>query len=305
MLTDKLPMKIEQIIVLHLYKNKKVSLQGIGIFSLDPSFSPGDDAGDIVKLLPTPVTFAYDPKAAEDTSLIDTIIKYTNKLKPLASADLDSFLSWQKQLLNINMAFNLGDIGELQKTAQGVLQFTPRQQPVSKVNSINPEKATKEGRSIAPKNNPIGVRRGKKLVPAAIALVFAGLTAWAFYEFGREHEPGNKNSSQKTRLTTPGNKLITGRKDTLKSTVTLNKVETKNVNDPTVFKIVFLKTPIKEQAMKTLDDIYSFGHSAIMYSTGSGYKIAMPFNRPLNDTSKIKDSLNRYNSLINGSVEKE
>src|SRR4051812_44177272 len=116
-------MKIEQLIVFHLYQNKEVTLQGIGTFRLEPSISVPADPPHPIILLQTPITFEYNPKAVEDSSLVDTIQLHTKKLKSLASADLDSFLHSQKQLLNINMAFNVGDIGTLYKTAHGTFGF--------------------------------------------------------------------------------------------------------------------------------------------------------------------------------------
>ncbi len=85
-------MKIEQVIVLHLFNNKVVTLQGIGTFRLDPSVSlPADIEKDNV-IPENAASFEYNPKATEDDSLIDSIVKHTTKIKPLASADLDSFL---------------------------------------------------------------------------------------------------------------------------------------------------------------------------------------------------------------------
>ena len=37
------------------------------------------------------VSFHYDPKVGEGRTIVDFIVEHTKKIKPLASADLDSF----------------------------------------------------------------------------------------------------------------------------------------------------------------------------------------------------------------------
>ena len=292
-------MKIEQLIVFHLYQNKEVTLQGIGTFRLDPNISVSADPARPMPLPETAITFEYNPKAVEDPSLVDTIQLHTKKLKPLASADLDSFLHSQKQLLNINMAFNLGDIGTLYKTAQGTFGFVPFQTPASISNAKRSGKTNKAISSILHKYNTNEIKQRKKLFPLIVIITFGiGLTLSLVYLLAVNDAPV-KFPDQKKPIATSGNKDTTVPGQTIKAT------NSKNIPVKYVFKVVFLSTRHKDEALKSLSEISGFGHDAIMYLSDSLYKIGIPFNRPLSDTSQIKDSLNRYNSLANGAVEAE
>src|SRR6266705_847795 len=82
-----LKVKIEQVIVLHLYNNKQVSLQGIGVFKLDNFVPNQTDPDKELVIPPNSISFEYNPKATEDPSLIDSIVLNTKKIKPLATSD--------------------------------------------------------------------------------------------------------------------------------------------------------------------------------------------------------------------------
>src|SRR5688500_4083762 len=135
-----LKLKIDQVIVLHLFNNKQVTLQGIGTFRLDPSVSlPADSQKELV-IPENAITFEYNPKATEDESLIESIVEHTTKIKPLASADLDSFLMLGRQFLNIGKPFTLNGLGTLDKAQAAQLIFIPGQFITPKIESPNPLK---------------------------------------------------------------------------------------------------------------------------------------------------------------------
>src|SRR5882757_6145098 len=104
-------MKIEQLLVEHFYIAKQVTLQGIGTFTLSPDFiMPADSDKDIV-LPENAVSFQYNSRAKEDEALIDYIVQQSRKMKPLASADLESYLMLASQFLNIGKPFIINGIG--------------------------------------------------------------------------------------------------------------------------------------------------------------------------------------------------
>ncbi|MEI9956750.1 MAG: hypothetical protein WDM90_10715 [Ferruginibacter sp.] len=66
-------------------------------------------------------------------------------------------------------------------------------------------------------------------------------------------------------------------------------------NDGYTFKIVFKVTTNKADALSKMNTMILRKHKIIMYTADSvTYKLAEPFNLPLTDTAKIKDSLNRF-----------
>ncbi len=109
-------LKIEQVIVQQLYSSKKITLQGIGTFSLDSSVSLPVDSEKAMVIPENAIHFDYNPKVGEDEPLIDAIVQHTKKIKPLASADLDSFLMLGRQFLNIGKPFTIGGLGTLDKS---------------------------------------------------------------------------------------------------------------------------------------------------------------------------------------------
>ena len=93
-------MKIEQLIVQHLYISKQVTLQGIGTFRLDPSvILPANEKEKDFIIPDNAFKFEYNLRAEEDEALIQYIVQHTRKILPLASADLDSYVMLAKQFL--------------------------------------------------------------------------------------------------------------------------------------------------------------------------------------------------------------
>ncbi|MGH2649304.1 MAG: hypothetical protein ACRDE8_17120 [Ginsengibacter sp.] len=114
-------MKIEQALVLYLLKNKQVSLQGIGTFKIDGAIPDSTDSDKPFVIPAEAISFSYDPRTKEEDDLIDFIVVNTKKIKPLASADLDSFLTLGRQFLNIGKPFTIQNLGTLEKLTSGEL----------------------------------------------------------------------------------------------------------------------------------------------------------------------------------------
>jgi uncharacterized protein with PQ loop repeat len=297
-------MKIEQIIVLHLIKNKQVTLQGIGTFLLDPSiFSPLENP--LITLPAHAITFSYDANAAEDAALVDSIVNYTKKLRPLASSDLESFLNWQKQLLTINLPFTLEGIGVLQKNALGQIVFIPDKPIARKNETTNKERANKEINSLI---NTFGIIKAKyaaKVLKITFIIIAMGLVSFAAYQYMSKQKSETKISQQKTPTVKPGTKAESPKNNIAKPKPLVKTVTAATANKTPAFKIVFYETKVQADAQRKLNEIYGFGHSVTMFSNDSSYKVAMPFNRPLTDTAYVTDSLNKYYSLGKGIVEVE
>ena len=72
--------KIEQLIVQHLYNSKQVTLQGIGTIHLDPSVSIPQEGDKVATVPENAFSFEYNLKAGEDEALIDFIVQQTRKI---------------------------------------------------------------------------------------------------------------------------------------------------------------------------------------------------------------------------------
>jgi hypothetical protein len=106
-------LKISPLLAQYLYTNGKLDLPGIGTFLLDnPSVIPVADNKNKPALLEG-VSFQQNKQTKEDPELIAYISAQSGKIKPLASADLESHLELAKQFLNMGKPFLFEGIGTL------------------------------------------------------------------------------------------------------------------------------------------------------------------------------------------------
>jgi nucleoid DNA-binding protein len=290
--------KIEQALVLYLLKHKQISLQGIGIFKIDAIIPESTDSDKPFMIPADAVSFTYDPKVREDNELIDFIVQNTKKIKPLASADLDSFLTLGRQFLNIGKPFTIQNLGTLEKLNNGDLEFKPgpliQKVEVPKL-KIEDEGAEQHEENLfndykrAPSNNNRAL-----LVIFVIIILIAG--AWAAWYFGFKKNDTEKVTTTDNIIPIADTMGISKKNDSLAATQKLtdsNNIQ-KNPADSFTFKVVVRETRDKEVAIARLAILKSFGREVIMYTTDSiTYKVAEPFMLPLSDTTKILDSLNK------------
>ena len=84
-------MKLEHLLIQYFYTSKELSLQGIGKFLLSQDLVLPPDTEKEVVMPENAIGFEFNIKATEDEGLISYIVENTKKIRPLASADLDSF----------------------------------------------------------------------------------------------------------------------------------------------------------------------------------------------------------------------
>jgi hypothetical protein len=244
------------------------------------------------------ITFVYNPKVGEDEALINAIVIHTKKIKPLASADLDSFLMLGRQFLNIGKPFIVEGLGTLDKAQTGELIFMPGQFITPKIEAPKAlkENENEEKSGLFPDYDSEVNTSGRKTLFIIIAIIILGLGAWAAYYFLIK----TRNANQQVNETMPVQETA----DT-----TAVKIDTSIAkpiaNDGYTFKIVFKETKNKQEAQNTYNKFTDYGHKIIMYTNDSvTYKVAEPFTLSLSDTTRIKDSLNKYYYLGKARVEK-
>lgn len=284
-------LKIEQVLVLQLYSSKKITLQGIGIFSLDGSVSLPADSDKGIVLPDNAITFDYNPKVGEDEALINAIVQHTKKIKPLASADLDSFLMLGRQFLNIGKPFIIEGLGTLDKAQTGELVFIPGHFITPKIEAPKAlkENENEEKSGLFPDYDSEVSNNGRRTLFIIIALIILSIAGGAVYYFLHQ----KSNQEEEVNETQPAQNTIADSAATIKKDTTI--VTKTLANDGYSFKIVFKETKDKDEAQKTLNKYREYGHKVIMYTSDSvTYKVAEPFSLPLADTAHIKDSLNKY-----------
>lgn len=300
-------MKIEHLLVQHFYNTKQVTLQGVGTFNLSADFIlPADNDKDH-SIPPGAISFQYNPKATEDEALISFIVQQTRKIKPLASADLESYLMLASQFLNIGKPFKIDGIGILEKNQLGEFTFTQEGEFMTSLKEeIQLQVREKSGDDISftSKSKPSGSNNTKKIAGIlALLVIVAAMVVGGFYLVTKSKtEPVNYIAP----LTEPSRIIIvdTIKKDSIPA-VTQNPVPAPaTAAGAYTFKIVFKVTTNKAAAIDKMNTLVYRGHKVIMYTADSvTYKLAEPFSLPLSDTAKIKDSLNRFYYLGKATVE--
>ncbi|WP_462255500.1 hypothetical protein [Ferruginibacter sp.] len=287
-------MKIEQLLVQHFYNTKTVTLQGIGTFTLSPDFvMPMDSDKDIV-LPENAVSFKYNSRATEDESLIDYIVQQTRKIKPLASADLESYLMLGSQFLNIGKPMKIEGIGMLEKNQLGEYQFLQGQFINTKTEQaeIKLKEKSREDISFGNEAKPAANKKTIAIAAAIAVVAFISLAAWYFYT--REKDSVTETIVEQSVPT------VTPAQDTLK--IDTNKIATQLKPDSIspvtpqangyTFKVVIKNYPSLFLAQKSYNRLTSYGYKLLLYTADSViYKVAMPLTKPLIDTTRARDSV--------------
>lgn len=300
-------MKIEHLLVQHFYNTKQVTLQGVGTFNLSPDFiMPADNDKD-QSIPPGAISFQYNPKAVEDDALINFIVQQTRKIKPLASADLESYLMLASQFLNIGKPFKIDGIGMLEKNQSGEFTFTQEGQFMTSLKEeIQLQVREKSGDDISftSKSKPSGNNNSKKIAGIlALLVIVAGIVIGGFYLATKSKTEPVTYIAPVTEPTSI--KVVdTIKKDSIPVVPQNPAPVTAATTGGYTFKIVFKVTTNKTAAIDKMNTLVYRGHKVIMYTADSvTYKLAEPFTLPLSDTAKIKDSLNRFYYLGKAKVE--
>ena len=292
-------MKIEQLLVQHFYNNREVTLQGMGTFTLSADFVMPKENDKDAEIPDNTISFKYNAKATADSALVDYIVQQTRKMKSLAAADLDSYLVLGKQFLNIGKPFKIDGMGVLVKNQQGDLEFTKGHSFHTKLEAtpvaLKEKKENPEISFASETKKPEGGSK-KGLVIAAIIIGLGLIAAAAWYFLIRKNEPEKIVDMPVVTIDTPTT--------TIPDTVSLIPAKILPAGDGYTFKVVFLVTTDSAAAVLKMNVFTARQHKIIMYKKDSvNYQLAEPFTLPLTDTTRIKDSLNRYYYLGKAFIE--
>jgi len=294
--------KIEQALVLYLLKHKQISLQGIGTFKIDGPIPENTDNDKPFVIPPDSISFVYDPKIREDQDLVDFIVQNTKKIKPLASADLDSFLTLGRQFINIGKPFTIKNLGTLEKARSGELTFKPgplierAEVPGPKIEDAGAEPHEENLFNDYQTQSPDNGRT--LLIILIIIVVVAG--AWAAWHFGFKTNNEQPVSDTTQSIVPITDSLADSAKidsaALVKKITDSNSIVQRSSSDTFTFKIVVKETSSKDVALATFQRLKNYGRKVIMYTDDDSltYKVAHPFMLPLSDTTRVLDSLNKY-----------
>jgi hypothetical protein len=295
-----LALKIPQLLIQYLYKNRKMSLPGFGIFTLDKSVVLPEENDRTLSSLPNAVQFQNANIPTADKELITFICESTGKIKPLAIADLDSYLNLGSEMLNIGKPFYLEGIGTISKNKSGKFDFTPGEYSLIKDPTVSSDHHRKKTfHSDKASLNPPSPSQSRTILKLAAVLVALIIVGWGGYVMYKKtgvavDRPSDTQSTQQViPVTTDSSTAAQPARDTLKTVAA--SVPSANISsEPALYKWIILATEDKEHALKRYRQLISYDLKAFLYQKDSTYfKVYFQFPALANDTSRIKDSLKR------------
>ncbi len=291
-------MKLEQLIVQHLYNSKSVTLQGIGTIHLDPAVTLPQEADKNSTVPENAFSFDYNLRAGEDVALIDFIVQQTRKIKPLATADLESFSILGKQFLNIGKPLTIEGIGTILKNQAGAYEFTPGNFVSPKIEDAPRQlKEKQEGTTstISFENEKPKKDNSKGVLLFAFFVLIIALAAMGLYYFFFKDKavPTNTAATEQSIQAAPDTtvKVDTAKTDTIVSIQPVLPV----VKDSTSFKVVIREYTNEAAATKAQGKFGSYGYKdlVVIKVDSTKYRLALPIIAPLTDTVRVRDSLKK------------
>jgi uncharacterized protein YpmS len=292
--------KISPLISHYLQQSKSLNLEGYGRFFVDNNLAFEDNNEKVISS--TPIQYEYNPNAKTDEAFITFIVKETGKIKPLAIADLDTFLSLGKQLLNISKPLVIDGLGTLNKATAGNYEFIGGIFEPPKINTdndrdrrIRESKEPQRQKAVSFERDYVGEKKpqkgmAKKVLGALTLLVLLGGAGYAIYTFLIAKDENNISTVKKEKVTA---KIV----DTTTQKKELVAVLPKTVLPDSLGRIeykVVVNVLDKIAATSRVAKLQSFKYNPIMYSSDSvNYKVAFVVKSFPQDSVRIKDSIQR------------
>lgn len=284
-------MKIEQLIVQHLYQQKEVTLQGIGSLSLNPSVAlPGDNEKDFV-MPENAFSYEYNLKAIEDEALINYIVQQTRKIKPLATSDLESYCMLAKQFLNIGKPLIIEGVGTIQKNQSGDYEFIQGQFITPKIEEAPKQIKEKLEEQVSFESEAKKDHSQRNVLIVFVLALFVLACLGVYYYLSNKKEPEPVQQEQVFIDTIKTDTLVRLAPDTVLVAKPVVPVKTDSNN----FRIVIKEYPSEAAINKAFAKLTDYGHKLeIIKADSSRYQLVMPFTTPVSDTLRARDSLRKF-----------
>jgi hypothetical protein len=276
--------KYDQYLQEFLLKNKELSAEKIGVFSLNRAV--GDDRSSLGQY----IDFQFNKRASTSDELIDYIVKETGKNKTLISSDLSSLFEDARQYINIGKTFSFAGAGLLSLNRLGEYEFTPLQRNTVALENDNPSKAKTPSEAAGSKQRS---RNAVVFSAFVIIILIAAGFGWGIYKYIKQ---------QKAEV------VLTGAPESSNDTATAqNKpADTANIShtlptagsDSAYYRFIFETTLSKTRAHNRYDSLKSWGEHVFIDSTGSdsntAYHLFVKAKLTVKDTAYVRDSVQKY-----------
>lgn len=287
----------------YLYQTRKLDLPGIGSFTLDADVVIPQESDRVGQVAATGIRFRNQVIPTADDSLVNFIKEHTGKMKSLAAADLDFYLTTGRQLLNIGKPFYLEGIGTLIKTKEGGLEYTPGDYLVARLDEAGPERRAsgfdEPGREReAPRNS---TKQGFLLVLIIVGLGVIGWAGYYLYKRNSFTEPAEKQavvltdtakSNPEKVVDTASKAADSASKAVVKDTTSATAAALPPPPGAKMYRFVILSTDNKNHALRRYNQLLGYQLNIKMYQKDSAwFKLYFPIAALPKDTTYIRDSL--------------
>lgn len=238
---------------------------------------PGQHDQQVEHFAPGSLTFTPDPKVPIEETLLDFISRETGKMKSLARSDMDSFLQFGQELINISKPFYLEGIGTLQRNPKNQLEFLQSSEDLPQDPYQRTSSAQKSGRKTisAPSSDTL---KKLGLILVALSLLFAAVMVVRWFLNQKTIEESTIQEPVQQSSPTP-----------VTDTPQVSPIPTNG--SPEQFAIV-LERSNRQRAIKRYADLKQWGHNVKMVTRDSvTFKLYILINAPLSDTARHRDSL--------------
>ncbi len=296
-----LALKISPLIAKYLQENKNVNLEGFGRFFISDATLP-TEGNEKNATAAQPAQYVFEPNVITDQPFIEFVIKETGKIRPLAIADLETYISLAKQLLNISKPFVIDGVGTLTKQSAGHYEFAAGNYEPPKINTenerdkrlrqakeVNRESQLKYSKDYANLDRVNRKPIMKKVLGAATLFLLLGLSAWAVYTFVIKKD--KETTTAKVENTTTDNTI---KKDTIIQPST-STITTKDSLGRIPYTVV-IRTADSINAYKRFSFLKTTDckdYVSIVKGTDGQYRVALQVKAIAQDTLRIKDSIDK------------
>jgi hypothetical protein len=188
-------LKLPQLLSQYLYQTRKLDLPGIGSFTLDAGAVIPQESDRLGQQAATGISFKNASIPTPDDALILFLKEHTGKMKSLVSSDLDFYLTTGRQLLNIGKAFYIEGVGTLLKNKGGLLDFTPGDYLVARLEGKTTAERKGNSYDEPPREEPRSSngRQTLLLLGLVAAIVLIGWGGYYLYKRNNYTEPSAEN----------------------------------------------------------------------------------------------------------------
>lgn len=298
-------MNFEQILLLYLYREKKVTLQEFGTIELTAQV-PDPDLLKKEKQLPVEgLKFHYDRYAVTDKEFIQFYAEQKARIISLATSDIDIHLVQAKQIVNIGNPYDIPGIGKILKNDNGTLGMIPGYYTAPPAPGSG-RPATLRERDKQPAIPPAteaaldgGMRRLRRekikiysLLVGAVLLVGAAIWAFVVYVLPAITEDSNTMVAETVMPNAPDT--------TTSATAPPQAPDSTTVPVPGAANQILWKAYIRRftnagLANEVMNKYKSYGMNAVLETKDTNdLRIYIPIQAALSDTAFKRDSLRKW-----------